>query len=254
MAIKPVPKPEHHPYLVPKGIRDKVPLIICHMPRKFATSKELGAWFTDELDRIMGKYLVEKSERGLWAQRRGGELTPSLWARFDDLIIWQTVSLGDWIEHSPAVQLRIQHWKVMSPGVGRYRRYNQARDKNMRILHRLELPPVDPGFKQFKKATVRELQVFLQDLCGHVAGSRQRTSSADLISRFRHIIAGDGCVQLRGNQQSWEAFFTAKTQSIGTILTPDLRSRLASLFDEWASWATTYRLESLRQKISLQKL
>ena len=33
----------------------------------------------------------------------------------------------------------------MPQGVERYRRYNHARDKNMRILHRLELPPVDPG-------------------------------------------------------------------------------------------------------------
>ena len=98
MAIKAVPKPEHHPYLVPKGIRDKVPLIICHMPRKFETSEELGAWITGELDRIMGKYLVELSERNLWAQRgAGGRLTPSLLARFDDLIIWQAVSIGDWV-------------------------------------------------------------------------------------------------------------------------------------------------------------
>jgi len=256
MAMRPPPKPEHHPYLVPKGIRNKVPLIICHIPRKFGTSGELGAWITDELDRIMGKYLVEQSERTLWARRGERELTPSLWARFDDLIIWQAVSLGDWIEHSPAVQLRIQHWKAMSQGVERYRRYNQARHKNMRILHRLELPPVDPGFKQFKKATVRELQIVLQDLRGHFAKSRQRTSSADLISRFRHIIAiaENRCVHLQGNQASWETFFTAKAQSTEKILTPDRRSGPASLFDEWASWATTFGLESLRQKTSLQKL
>jgi hypothetical protein len=254
MAIKPSRKPEHHPYLVSKRIRDQVPLIICHMRREFETCQELGACITEELDRIMGQYLVKESERGLWAQRDEGELTPSLWARFDDLIIWQTVSLGDLMEHSPVVQFRIQHWKIMSLGVERYRRYNWARYKNMRILHRLELPPIDPELKQFKKTTVRELQIVLQDLRGHFAKSRQRTSAADLIGRFRHIIAKNRCVNIQGNQASWEMFFEAKAQSIERLVTPDKRSRPAQLFDDWASWATTYKLESLRQKISLQKL
>lgn len=79
MAIKSVPKPEHHPCLVPKEIRDRVPLIICHMPREFKTSEELGAWITKELDRIMGEYLVGGSKRDLWARRGEGELPPSLW-------------------------------------------------------------------------------------------------------------------------------------------------------------------------------
>ena len=254
MAVRPAPKPKHHPHLVSKEIRDKMPLIISRMPRQFETPEALGRWIDEELDRIMGKYLVEVSERDLWARRGEGELTYSIWSRFDDLIIWQTVSLGDWIEYSPTVQCRIQTWKVTASGLERYRRYNRARDKNMRMLHRLELPPIDPGLKQYKKATVRELQILIKDLRSHFAKSRKRTSSADLIAAFRDIIARNSCMRLLGNQLSWEAFFVASARSIERILTPDKRSGPASLFDEWASWATTHKLESLRQKISLQKL
>jgi hypothetical protein len=251
MAIKPDPKPAHHAYLVSKGVRDRVPLIICHMRREFETSEELGIWVTEELDRIMGEYLVEESERGLWTQREKMDLSPSLWTRFDDLIIWQTVSLGDWIEYSPAVRLRIQCWKIMSPGLERYRRYNWARYKNMRILHRLELPPIDPEVKQFKKTIVHELQIVLKDLRGHFATSRRRTSSEDLIGQFRRIIAENDCVCLQGNRLSWETFLVAKSQSIEM---PGRRSGPWRLFSEWASWATIYKLESLRQKTSLQNV
>ena len=244
---------------VPLSPWAEVPLIISTMPRQFGPSAtpvedEMGVWISAELDRIMEKFLVEDSERELWAQRADAELPASLWARLDELIIRQTESLGDLIEHSAVVQLRIRHWKEAPAGVELYRRYNRARDLNMRHLHRQggSLPPVDPGFKTFKIATVSELRVVLPDLQVHFATLRRRATPGELIARFHQTIAQRQCVHLQANQPSWESFFAGQTrhQTVESLI----KQKPASLFDAWAAWATTYKSEVLRQKIARQKL
>jgi hypothetical protein len=244
--------------LIRKTVWDEVPLIISRLPRELVdfppVEDAMGAWITSQLDLIMGEFLVEDSERDLWALRATGGLSPLLWARFDELIIRQTENLGDLIEHSKVVQYRIQCWKVEQGGDDLYRRYNAARDKNMRHLHRRggALPPVDPGLKQFKTATVAELRIVLEDLRGHFAESRQRIIPAQLLDRFRCAVTERRCGHLQANQPSWETFLAAETRrrSVETLI----KRKPASLFDEWAAWATTYKQEVLRQKISLQKL
>jgi hypothetical protein len=245
--------------LVRKDIWAEVPLIISTMPRQFGPSAtpaedDMGAWISAELDRIMEEFLVEDAERELWAQRADAALPASLWSRLDELIIRQTESLGDLIEHSAVVQLRIRHWKEMLNGVKLYRRYNAARDKNMRHLHRRggSLPPVDPRFKAFKVATVSELRVVLPDLQVHFATFRRRATPQELIARFHHTIGQRQCMHLQANQPSWESFFAGQTrhQTVESLI----NQKPASLFDAWAAWATTYKPEVLRQKIARQKL
>lgn len=240
--------------LAQKSVWDEVPLLMSHMPRDFPPSEdEMGVWITAELDHVMDEYLVRGSERELWARRATKGLSPALWALLDELIIRQTENLGDLIEHSKVVQFRIQRWKVEPGGDDLYRRYNAARDKNMRHLHRRggALPPIDPGFKQFKKETVNELRIVLQDLCGHFAAFRREVKRTELLNRFRDTVAQSGCAHLRTNQPSWEAFLTAQTRT-GTV-EHLIRRKAAPLFDQWAAWATTYKPEVLRQKISRQK-
>ncbi len=191
--------------LISNDIWDEVPFLISRMPRQFGPSAtpaedEIGSWITTELERTMEDYLLQDSERELWAQRVDAVLPASLWAQLDELIIRQTVMLGDWMEHSALVQIRIQHWKITPSGTELYRRYNASRDKNMRILQRLELPPIDPGWKRFKSAIVAELHLVLQDLRGHFAQSRQKFTSADVLNRFSHAIAQSNCVHLQSNR------------------------------------------------------
>ena len=245
--------------LICQDIWAQVPLIISTMPRQFGPSAtpaedDMGAWISAELDRTMEEFLVEASERELWAQRADAELPASLWARLDELIIYQTESLGDLIEHSAVVQLRIRHWKEASTGVELYRRYNRARDKNMRHLHRRggSLPPVDPRFKAFKVATVSELRVVLPDLRVHFATLRRRATTKELIARFHYTIAQSNCAHLQENQPSWESFFAGQTrhQTVESLI----KQKPASLFDAWSAWATTYKPEVLRQKIARQQL
>ncbi len=237
---------------------DVVPFIISSMPREFGpssvpTEDEVGAWITAGLERIMEQFLVQDSERECWTQRGEQNLTPALCARLDELIIRQTETLGDWMEHSSVVQLRIQHWKLMTHGEKLYERYNAARNKNMLILHRLVPPPIDPGWKRFKRETVAELRIVLQDLRGHFAESRRGITAAEVLDRFRQTIAQSGCPYLQGNQLSWEAFFSARLRSVKNLLTTGKRTQPAALFDEWAAWATERKLEALRQMISKQK-
>ena len=245
--------------VIRKDVWAEVPLIISTMPRQFGPSAtpaedDMGAWISAELDRIMEEFLVEASERELWAQRADAALPASLWARLDELIIYQTESLGDLIEHSAVVQLRIRHWKEASTGIELYRRYNAARDKNMRHLHRQggSLPPVDPGFKAFKVATVSQLRVVLPDLQVYFATLRRRATPAELIARFRHTIAQRQCAHLQANQDSWESFLAGQTrhQTVESLI----KQKPAALFDAWAAGATTYEPEVLRQKIARQKL
>jgi hypothetical protein len=257
MAANPSPEPLQ---LVRKTVWDEVPFIISRMPREFGASPapiedEIGAWITSQLDVIMEEFLVQDSEREreLWARRAEVDLPPSLWARFDELIIRQTVTLGYWMEHSAVVQNRIRTWEVTPNGDELYKRYNDARDQNMRILHRLEPPPIDPQFKRFKAETISELQIVLHDLRGHFAESRQSVALADLLDRFRQKVTQSGCTYLQGNQLSWEAFFTARLLSIKNLLTTGTRTKPAGLFDEWAEWATGRACEALRQMISKQK-
>jgi hypothetical protein len=244
--------------LIREEIWDEVPFLISRMPRQFGPSAtpaedDMGRWITTELDRTMEEFLLQDSERVLWAQRADAELPPALWARLDELIIRQTVMLGDWMEHSALVQIRIQQWKMTPPGTELYRRYNASRNKNMRILHRLEPPPIDHGWKRFKAAVVSELQLVLQDLRGHFAESRQRITAQQLMDRFRHAIAQSNCVHLQSNQLSWEAFFSAQLSSVKNLLMPGTRTSPAGLFDEWAQWTTGRSLDALRQTISKQK-
>ena len=237
-----------------------MPFIISRMPREFGpspapTEDEIGAWITSQLDIIMEEFLVQDSEREreLWARRAEVDLPPALWARFDELIIRQTVTLGYWMEHSAVVQQRIRAWEVTRGGDELFRRYNAARDKNMRILHRLEPPPIDPQFKRFKAETVSELQIVLKDLRGHFAESRQSIALPDLLDRFRDTIAASGCIYLQSNQPSWEAFFGTRKSTIKDLLTRGTRTQPAGLFNEWAEWATGRDLEALRQLTSKQK-
>ena len=244
---------------VPEEVWRRIPLIISTMPRQFGPSPvpaedEIGAWITKEIDRIMDEYLVQEGERGCWAKRGEQDLSTALLACLDELIIRQTATLGYWMEHSGVVQGRIRAWEVMSHGDELFRRYNVARDKQMRHLHRRGgvLPPIDPGLKQFKKATVSELRIVLEDLRGHFAAFRRKVKQAELLDRFRHTIGQNGCAYLQGNQLSWAGFLTAQTRRhpVESLL----KRTPASLFDEWVAWATTYKLEVLRQKISRQKL
>lgn len=255
MAARPSLEPLQ---LVAKTVWDQIPLIFSHMPRELGdfppVEDAMGVWITAELDRIMEEFLLQDSERKLWAQRETVDLPPSLWTRLDELIIRQTENLGDLIEHSAVVQLRIQRWKTLLHGEELYGRYNAARDKNMRHLHRLgsAMPPIDPGFKKFKQATVSELRIVLEDLRGHFAESRQRATTAQLIKRFGHTVTERRCVYLHGNLPSWETFLATKTSK--HTVENLLKRKPAPLFDEWAAWATTYKQEVLRQKISRQQL
>jgi hypothetical protein len=89
-------------------------------------------------------------------------------------------------------------------------------------------------------------------LQGHFATLRRRVTPSELLTRFRHTVAQRHCVHLLANQLSWETFFTVQNRH--HTAESLLKQKPASLFDTWAAWATTYKPEVLRQKITRQKL
>ena len=197
---------------------------------------------TDALNTLMLTEVLPSDLVPLWKAAQANppqaELTPQMFALLDAEIIFQAESLGWRIMLSPLVHARLWAWEQNPAGYETAERFWNALQKQNRIIHHLQLPPVGRGQKENKEATVRELRGLLKILPLSVPTSK-------LVSEFKRQAAEQGCNNVIQNLDSWETFITQRPAEFRTS-----RRAPGSLYNAWLAWATGYRQEPLRKLIT----